>query len=296
MEWYLNLENLNALNEWDVDLVDVVLVNLVGKYQDPSRAPGLLRTESGRVWVNHPYLLKQFPFLKIGIEALKKRLRHLVDIGILEREIIYPFTERGVRKNTCYGLSEAFIEMCEYFKSIQTVHSDKELDETQKQHKLDFLLKEKPKISRMVADDHTVKERERDGKGRYCKVTDYLTPRYLFTLHQGNQLPYNPISSPNPSSKEDTASKFVAPGGDHSQDNLDNQAPADAELLNGSAPPAPLTDEFDKLFGSAKETTSSEIGRGRSDIEAIKREIASIPDLADRCKMIAHYREMGYDV
>ena len=283
MEWALFLDNLNALNEWidDVDIIDCVLVNLVQKYQDPSRAPGLLRTEKGHVWINHPYLLEQLPFLKIGIEALRKRLKHLVDIGILEREIIYPLTEKGVRKNACYRLSEAFIEMCEYFKTIQAIHSDKNLTEQDKQHKLAFLLKEKPEILRTVSKYGTRKMFERDEKGRFRTVTGYRTQRYLFTVHNGNELPYIPLLDP---SSKNSASNFVQ----HLPET--QRKPNENPPESNSQPPGP------ELEGGSDPAADDQGGRSNEELEELRRKIAEIPDLTDRCRAIAHYREIGLDV
>jgi len=261
MEWTLYLDNLNALNEWDVDIVDVVLVNLVQKYQDPTRAPGLRRTESGHVWINHTYLLEQVPFLKIGIEALKKRFKHLVDIGILKREFLFPQTDNGIRKNSCYQVSNAFIEMCEYFKAIQDIHSDKNLNEQDKQHKLAFLLKEKPEISRKVTDYLTEKKRERDEKGRYRKVTDYLTQRYLDTVY--------------PSSRDPKISK-----------KKESVPPPEA----ASRPPGPGMAE------APEPAADGQGGRSNEELEELRRKLAEIPDLHDRCKEKARYRKYGYKV
>ena len=181
MEWTLFLDNLNALSEWidDIDIVDCVLVNLVQKYPNPTRAPGLMRTDKGSVWINHTYILEQLPFLKVSLSTLRKRLKRLVDVGILEREDLYPQTEKGVRQNTCYRLSESFVEICQYYKAIQGIHSNRELGEEEKRHKLAFLLKGKPKIPHMAVGSHTGSypqtKGERDEKGRYRTVTDSHT-------------------------------------------------------------------------------------------------------------------------
>ncbi|MBA7579657.1 hypothetical protein ES708_21531 [subsurface metagenome] len=277
MEWYLTLDNLNALHEWDVDIVDCVLVNLVQKYQDPTRAPGLLRTEKGHVWINHAYLLKQLPFLKIGVQALKKRFRHLVDVGLLERELLYPQTEIGIRKNACYRVSESFVEMCQYFKEIQAILSDKELGEKDKQGKLDFLLKEKPEVSRRVMRYPTGKKLERDGKGHYRRVTDYPTSGYPVTLRRGNELPYIPPLDPN---SKNSSSNLV----DHPDE-------------TATRPPGPGIADAPEPAASGEEGKSNERkSKVFKDIERVKQMLEAEPDLHERCKIRAHFRGLDYDV
>ena len=279
MEWTLFLDNLNALNEWidDIDDTDCILVNLVQKYQDPTRAPGLLRTKKGHVWINHAYILQQIPFLKISIVTLRKRLKHLVDVGILGHEIVYPQTDSGVRKNACYRVSKAFIEMCEYYKTIQSVHSDKKLGEEDKQGKLAFLLKEKPEVSRKVMRYHTGKVRERDGKGRYRMVTDDHTSWSLTTIRNGRSRPLIPPLDP---SSRNSASNNVQPPPESAGQ------PPGPELTGGPEPAA------DVQGGRSDKRKSN----GMKDIEGVKKMLQAIPDLHERCKAKAHFRSLGYDV
>jgi len=55
-----------------------------------------------------------------------------------------------------------------------------------------------------------------------------------------------------------------------------------------------LVDECDKLFGSAPAKKKSIVEAG--DLEEIRRKIQAIPDQVERCREIAYYRELGYDV
>jgi len=272
MEWTLFLDNLNALNEWvdDIDIVDCVLVSLVQKYADPSRAPGLMRTEKGHVWINHSYLLGQLPFLKIKDRTLGKKLKNLVGVGILEREFLYPQTDNGVRKNACYRLSEVFIEMCEYYKAIQSVHSNKKLGEQDKQRKLACLLKEKPEIPRTAFKCRSRKVLERDGKGRFRTASECRSQRYLNAVRNGTEMPLIPSLDPNSrNAASKTSGKPEIPAG---------RSPV-PELDNGSGP---ATD--------GKEKKSEE------ELNRLRQRLAEMPDLVERFRAKAHYRELGYDV
>ena len=271
MEWYLNLDNLNALNEWGVDSTDCILVNLVQKYQDPARAPGLLRTDRGGVWINHAYLLEQVPSLKIKVDTLGRRLKKLADIGILEREIVYPLTENGVRKNACYRVSESFVEMCQYFKAVQDLHSDKKLSEKDRQGKLAFLIKEKPEVSRTVFESGTGKTPERDERGRFRTVFESGTQRDLNPVHNGNEIPYIPPLDPlSRNSGSKVTDHLPLPAGQPTGPGMAKAPEPEAGVQEGG----------------------EEVGKE----EGLRHRIAGIKDLRERCKAKMHYREQGFDV
>ncbi len=81
--------NSQVINEWnfagDIDATNAIILSLLSKYDNPHN--GLEHDNEGRVWLNLDYILRQVPWLNLGEQALRKRLKRLHEIGALDRGV-----------------------------------------------------------------------------------------------------------------------------------------------------------------------------------------------------------------
>lgn len=70
-----------------------------------------MHDEQGYVWISHNHLLKQLPLLGISVRTLERKLKHLIDVGLIVRKL-EPATLLGRR--AFYRMSDTF----EYYEQL----------------------------------------------------------------------------------------------------------------------------------------------------------------------------------
>lgn len=96
-------------NEFDIDLIDLTLLDYVcNACSRPSMMHTFDENKQPYVWLKHSKILEDLPILGIGEEALKKRLKNLVDIGLL-KVIVTSVESKGRR--AYYTISQTCEEL-----------------------------------------------------------------------------------------------------------------------------------------------------------------------------------------
>ena len=179
MQFFLNL-NLLVLNEWKdvvinrgktkekIDLIDCTIAALISEYAK-AESPGLKYNNQGMVWINHDYLLKQMPLLRIKKDALDKRLKRLVDANIIERSI-EQVDMTGRR--SYYKMSSEYREIEDWWKRYLDIQQNNTLSQLEKDSKMQLLAKKKPKIRATVKSYGNVNRGE-NGKFSPATVDSY---------------------------------------------------------------------------------------------------------------------------
>ena len=172
MEWSISIDLL-TLSDWldidiriprksgkdelqRIDIVDAVIASAIHVY---NKNPKLTHDEETGmcVWIDHSYLIEQFPLLRLEKKTLEKRLKKMIKLDLLERKTV--LTRKG--KRSFYRLSDTYFDLQDWHKSIIGA-------EKQKNHVLIAkLLDLKPEIKLTT---YRVKGQCRDDSGRFKPV------------------------------------------------------------------------------------------------------------------------------
>ncbi len=102
------------LNAWSLSLKDAFTASIIRKYSDTSNK--LEHTDDGYVWINHQYLLNQFPILNVSNRQLGRLLKGLVDKGVIQKRVVW--SDRSGRRKTYYKMSESYCEGVQFYSNI----------------------------------------------------------------------------------------------------------------------------------------------------------------------------------
>ena len=124
-----------------IDTTDLILMKYV---KDAIASPSMVKTfenEQPYVWLAHQHILEDLPFMDIQEQMLKKRIKKLIDGGLLKSIVLANGKCRGTR--AYYGITELF-ESLEYNAENVTKDNLLPLKETTKDNLL--YLKEGPEV------------------------------------------------------------------------------------------------------------------------------------------------------
>lgn len=126
MEYSLTINQL-VLASWkgQIDLTDAFIVAFVRKVEssrsDKIEQKKVYRNDGSYVWVDHKWLLKQNPLLDISLRTLQTRLKHLAEVGLLDRFREYD-TEKKYR--AYYRLSNHYHNIEQHWKDqLDEIHA-----------------------------------------------------------------------------------------------------------------------------------------------------------------------------
>lgn len=199
MEWNIFIEQ-NILTEFQekarqcgkfIDVIDGIIISAIFKYQNPDEMPGLHRNENGFVYINHQWFLDKFPLLGISVETLRRRLKKLVELGIIERDYMYPVGDNGIRRKALYHTSKVFSDLRAWWQEHKDIITDKNLNELERASKLQIHKQNKPRLP-----DYQKKTAHKD-QLRFKDGTfsiEHPYERSYVTVHSGHRRPFTAVT------------------------------------------------------------------------------------------------------
>lgn len=167
MEYSLTINQL-VLTSWkgQIDLTDAFIVAFVGKVEasrsDKIEQKKAYRGDGAYVWISHEWLLEQNPLIDISLVTLRRRLKNLVSVGLLDR-----FTdceEDTKRYRAYYRLSNHYHNIEQHWKDqLDEIHAGRKTVQDVQQSL--------PLVEDLISPNTEIIElRERDNQGRFIPV------------------------------------------------------------------------------------------------------------------------------
>lgn len=129
---YNILMNSQVINEWSetgaIDPTNAIILSLLAKYDNPHNK--LEHDSEGYVWLNLSYLLGQVPWLGINEGTLGKRLKKLVDSGIIDKKQV----KLQTGSKLYFKMSDLYRQMEAWYDELHTLESNGNISEIEKHY------------------------------------------------------------------------------------------------------------------------------------------------------------------
>jgi len=224
MEYSLTINQL-VLSYWKgkIDLTDAFIAAAIKKVED-SRSDKVIRKKVHRsdgsyAWIDHSWLLEQNPLFDISVVTLRKRLKHLVNIGLLDRFV--DCDEDTKRYRAYYRLSRHYHNIHQYWKDrLDDISAGRETVQNAQQGL--------PLFDELVCTDQgKAGEKPRDNGGKYRAVVKndhgpvvkydqgavVKNDHILFNDLPYNEEPYNDKEQPAKPARSKSSEKTVVKSG-----------------------------------------------------------------------------------
>ena len=169
MEYSLTINQL-VLTSWkgQIDLTDAFIVAFVGSVEasrsDKIEQKKAYRGDGAYVWISHEWLLEQNPLINISLRTLQTRLKHLSEVGLLDRFRDYDAEVKRYR---------AYYRLSNHYHNIEQ-HWKDQLDEISAGRKsVKDVQQSLPLVEDLISPNTEIIDlTSRDNKGRFIPTAE----------------------------------------------------------------------------------------------------------------------------
>jgi len=150
--------NQKLVNELSLDLTDLAILQYIA---DASASPKMQKLKENEtdlvyVWISHKHLLEDLPILHIKDSMLNKRIKHLIDLELLDSKVVANNKSRGSK--AYYAITEKCVDLKYAREDTNDMTNCNRLHEVNRPTVIDYTRSQRPTVMNYTSNSSTNKQ------------------------------------------------------------------------------------------------------------------------------------------